>query len=268
MQNFVISLTTSQDRREHICNKFGKYNIPFEFFDAITPNQIDSLSIKFDISLTDTFLKKSEIACLFSHVSLWQKLLNSEYDYFCIFEDDIFLSQDCSYFFEEINRQKVLNQIKLLNVIKIETFQMPVYLAKTQSISQYIKISKLKSVHFGTAGYLITKKGAKIFLEILGNLSQNKQLMPIDHVMFDKFLSEVDVFQMLKPICIQDAVLNSNIIFESIIQKERKERTHPQNMGLIPKNIHLNLWQKIFRELTRPFKQAHKKIFTKTLNFN
>ena len=36
MQNYVISLTTSTDRRQHITQEFKKQDILFEFFDAIT----------------------------------------------------------------------------------------------------------------------------------------------------------------------------------------------------------------------------------------
>lgn len=37
LQNHVISLTTAHERRTHITNEFAKHNIPFDFFDAVTP---------------------------------------------------------------------------------------------------------------------------------------------------------------------------------------------------------------------------------------
>lgn len=68
-KNYVISLTTASDRRKHIQNEFDKQNISFEFFDAITPNQIDEYCIKFDLTINKTNkLSDAEKACLLSHV--------------------------------------------------------------------------------------------------------------------------------------------------------------------------------------------------------
>ena len=39
--NYVIILTTATYRREHITKEFGKQNISFEFFDDITPNNLE-----------------------------------------------------------------------------------------------------------------------------------------------------------------------------------------------------------------------------------
>ena len=44
--NYVISLTTEQKRRKHITEEFGKQNIPFAFFDAITPDIIEETAKK------------------------------------------------------------------------------------------------------------------------------------------------------------------------------------------------------------------------------
>ena len=37
--NYVISLSSASQRREHIIKEFGKHHIPFEFYDAITPSE-------------------------------------------------------------------------------------------------------------------------------------------------------------------------------------------------------------------------------------
>lgn len=63
MNNFVISLKSTQDRRNHILEQFGKEGIPFQFFDAITPdlNQVISKELKINILQAD--LTQGEIAC-------------------------------------------------------------------------------------------------------------------------------------------------------------------------------------------------------------
>ena len=45
MKNIVISIKNdNESRRNHVINEFKKSNVDFEFFDAITPEQI--LSVK------------------------------------------------------------------------------------------------------------------------------------------------------------------------------------------------------------------------------
>ena len=71
--NYVISLTTEQKRRKHITEEFGKQNIPFVFFDAITPNLIEETAKKFNIIFdrsSKATLCDAEIACALSHIVL------------------------------------------------------------------------------------------------------------------------------------------------------------------------------------------------------
>lgn len=92
--NYVISLTTEQKRRKHITEEFGKQNIPFVFFDAITPELIEETAKKFNITFdrsSKATLCDGEIACALSHIVLWNFVLENNLDYINIFEDDIYL---------------------------------------------------------------------------------------------------------------------------------------------------------------------------------
>ncbi|HHV6305291.1 TPA: glycosyltransferase family 25 protein, partial [Haemophilus influenzae] len=92
--NYVISLTTEQKRRKHITDEFGKQNIPFEFFDAITPDIIEETAKKFNITLDRSpkaKLSDGEIGCALSHIVLWDLALENNLNYINIFEDDIHL---------------------------------------------------------------------------------------------------------------------------------------------------------------------------------
>ncbi|WP_148079532.1 glycosyltransferase family 25 protein, partial [Neisseria meningitidis] len=39
MQNHVISLASTKERRAHIADTFGARGIPFQFFDALMPSE-------------------------------------------------------------------------------------------------------------------------------------------------------------------------------------------------------------------------------------
>ena len=54
MQNYVISLTTSTDRRQHITQEFKKQDILFEFFDAITTSQLDEVSKQLNLHIFES----------------------------------------------------------------------------------------------------------------------------------------------------------------------------------------------------------------------
>ena len=77
MQNYVISLTTSTDRRQHITQEFKKQDILFEFFDAITTSQLDEVSKQLNLNIFESErLSSIEKACFLSHIYLWQKMLD------------------------------------------------------------------------------------------------------------------------------------------------------------------------------------------------
>ena len=95
--NYVISLTRETKRRKHIEQEFGRQNILFSFFDAVTPDYIEDVAKKFNIILdrsSEAKLWDGEIGCALSHISLWNLALEKSLDYINIFEDDIYLGEN------------------------------------------------------------------------------------------------------------------------------------------------------------------------------
>lgn len=113
MKNFVISLSTAHNRREHIINEFGQYNIAFDFFDAVMPSNLAFISKNLNINLENSNLTENEKSCFMSHFSLWVKAVEQKIDYIAIFEDDIYLSDSAEVF---LNHNEWLN----VDVLKIE----------------------------------------------------------------------------------------------------------------------------------------------------
>ena len=92
MNIIVISDKENAERRENVCNEFGKYNLEFSFFDAIMANKMskEELTTK---ALKDTFLTPSEIGCALSHIGVYKKFLESNQKSIMICEDDIFITE-------------------------------------------------------------------------------------------------------------------------------------------------------------------------------
>src|SRR5699024_11048906 len=93
--HYVISLKSAELRREHIKSEFKKNDIPFEFFDAVEPSMNQKIIDKLDINRAQVEdLSVSELACLLSHLCVWQQCIDEDLDFVGIFEDDVDLGND------------------------------------------------------------------------------------------------------------------------------------------------------------------------------
>ena len=131
--------------------------IEFQYFDAIEPHQIEGTLQNIGVELKNCSLTKGEIGCFLSHVSLWKKIIDNNLSYMAIFEDDIYLGDDASFY---LNSHDWIDPD--WNIIKIEAFNERVLIGKpyVQLEKGSRSISKLKSCNLGTAGYILSIKGA------------------------------------------------------------------------------------------------------------
>ncbi|SDB80899.1 glycosyltransferase family 25 protein [Acinetobacter boissieri] len=256
MQNYVISLKAENSRRGHIENEFSKQNIPFEFFDAITPNEAKVKAEALKLVVNQQFLTLGELACFMSHVSLWQKVVEENLPYIAVFEDDIFLGN---------NAQVYLTDLSWMPddwfLLKMEAFCPRVMLGK--SVSTLIgerSFFELKGLNLGRAGYVVSYLGAKALLKFITEASH---LIALDHMMFDCFLKQNgNVFQMVPALCIQElelnkqtkqvSVLTSKLIIE---RNQRMKKYKPHNLS------------KLKRESLRLYYQLKNFIFAKPVVF-
>ncbi len=255
MCNYVISLSSADQRREHIKQEFDKKEVAFEFFDALTPNTalpfVKSLGLKVDRScLTD-----GEIACLMSHVSLWKKIVDENIPYMAIFEDDIYLGE---------NAQKLLNHSDWIqtdwHIIKLEAFAERTFLSTNYvSIADGTrKVYQLLGQNYGTAGYILSLKGAETLL----NYIAEGVSLPLDHIMFEKFVFEgsLPIHQLSPALCIQEMMLfpEKKTTLSSDLVTERKSRMKKQKK---------KGWAKVKLEILRILKQVKYALVGKRVEF-
>ncbi|SUU36378.1 glycosyl transferase family protein [Actinobacillus seminis] len=254
MQNYVISLKSAVLRRKHIEKTFSSQQIDFRFFDAFDFSEGgESLIDQLIPNLNQTALTKGEKGCFMSHLLLWKKCVDEQLPYICIFEDDVVLSDNAADFLKKDDWLKERFDFKDFFVLKLETFLMKIRLENVPISSfQGERFERLKSTHYGTAAYIISRQAAKTLLETVHQLSID-DLLPIDHILFNKFLNDYTVYQINPAIVIQELQLNQqNALFSSQIEEERSlERAKVKN--LTKKTI----WQKLSRELYR-FKRKWK----------
>ncbi|WIV88543.1 glycosyltransferase family 25 protein [Proteus appendicitidis] len=233
MNNFIISLKdNNEDRRTHISNQFNSKNIPFLFFDAINKSNLD-ISERLNISFNNPNLTAGEKGCFLSHIFLWKKIIDENIDVAGIFEDDIYLGKNS----EELLRNYSWVD-ENIDIIKIEKSndKIKTSIRPIKKVSD-IQIVRLKSRHLGTAGYIITNKGAHFLFD---KISQNPINNPIDHEIFNDLLinNEYIVGQTMPCLCIQDFVLNKNDNnFPSILEDSRIHRVIHNKTGSNNKTI-------------------------------
>ncbi|MGC6406517.1 glycosyltransferase family 25 protein, partial [Bisgaard Taxon 45] len=180
-EHYVVSLSSAVERRQHIRNQFSQKNIPFQFFDAISPSPLlDQLVLQFFPRLADSSLTEGEKGCFVSHLSLWHKCVEENLPYIAVFEDDIVLGEDADKFL--IDDEWLFSRFdpEAVFIIRLETFLQKV-VCEPSHIAPYIHrdFLSLKSAHFGTAGYIISQGAAKFLLSYF-NKSHIEEVYPID----------------------------------------------------------------------------------------
>ncbi|OPH39354.1 glycosyltransferase family 25 protein [Moraxella lacunata] len=261
LKNYVISLANAQERRLHIIQEFGQKEINFEFFDAVTPDQIDELATKFGLDITNANLTKGELACLFSHVSLWQKAIDDDLEYIGIFEDDVYLAN---------SSQSFLNNTdwipKDCHIIKIELFDK-IILSKGTKISVKDRfLIPLIDIHLGCAGYILSKNAAINLVDFHKDYAKCNGIIAVDHIVFEHYMQhgKYHPYQLNPCLCIQSDRQADQTIILSQLEQDRRNRFE-NALRIEREKINQNLHKKIWREVKRPFWQFYrwiKKIIT------
>ncbi len=250
LQNHVISLTTAHERRTHITNEFAKHNIPFDFFDAVTPgDRLNQVITQFAPGLINQpKLSLGEKACFMSHVLLWHKCVEDNLPYMAIYEDDIILGQDSGTLLSDDSWIK--ERFSALNtpyIIRTETFLMKVGTKASNIASISLNNEKdsevsysldiLTSRHYGTAGYIISNATARKFLARISQLPSHL-FNPLDHFMFRDYVDDIQfatVYQLNPGICVQEMLIQKNHSrLGSDIEKERSSNRKQNKDKLDP----------------------------------
>ena len=266
MNNYVISLHDHSTRRNHIISEFGNRCIPFQFFDAITPDQIATLAKKFKILLDENSLTPGELACLFSHISLWQHCLDAKLDYITVFEDDVYLGN--------VDKTILTSYAWIkdgIDIIKLEIFEsnIDMKLASIEVVDNR-KLRPLTGVHLGAAGYILSRHACKYLIQAITTLTRP---LASDHILFELCLNEkaITAYQLTPALCIQSDRLHilknkhsNKAIFVSSLETDRRKRFN--QIKRQDNNKQVSYYHKLKRELFRIFRQI--KNFQKKIYIN
>ena len=236
--NFVISIPTAEKRRNHLSRQFQSHHIPFRFFDAFTPSErlTHYLQQHLPHVLNSPALTMGEKGCLAGHFALWKKCIDENLSYITLFEDDILLGQQAAHFLSQDAWLKERFDFNEKFILRLETFLMPVEVENKNEISPFSQhhFTLLKSTHFGTAGYIISKAAASYLIYFFSHLPA-EELKPIDEIIFNRLLNMQDyyVYQLTPAICVQELQLNQgDSLLNSDLEAERKRHKYKPKKSL------------------------------------
>ncbi|HGO8997237.1 TPA: glycosyltransferase family 25 protein [Neisseria meningitidis] len=243
MQNHVISLASAAERRAHIAATFGVRGIPFQFFDALMPSErLEQAMAELVPGLSaHPYLSGVEKACFMSHAVLWKQALDEGLPYIAVFEDDVLLGEGAEKFLAEDAWLKERFDPDSAFIVRLETMFMHV-LTSPSGVADYCgrAFPLLESEHWGTAGYIISKKAIRFFLQHFVML-QPEQIKPIDLMMFSDFFDKegMPVYQVSPALCAQElhyakfhdqnSALGSLIEHDRLLNRKQQWRDSPAN---------------------------------------
>lgn len=151
----IISLEIREDRRKKIRDSFNQTSLPFEFINGVdgTKIKLTEYSDFFSRKSVDS-LSKGSIGCILSHYKTMNAVIDSNYDYALVLEDDVFLPKDF-----KLQLEGVLNNVP-------QDFDI-LYLASNLSSRRDIRFWVSSNMYVpmyprsGQYAYLVSKKGAQ-----------------------------------------------------------------------------------------------------------
>ena len=201
MKAFVINLKKSKDRRDYIKNHFGKYDIDFEFFDAVDgrilpQDYIDGVYDQEIAKKTWKDMNRGEIGCSLSHMGIYEKMINENITEAIIFEDDVILNDDFNEFLKSKDKWLKPNmELILLGYQNTDYFKIPWQKLFLTGSKDY-KIGKFYGYGSGTHAYYINLSGAKKML----SKNKPKIIRAIDDITGDAIYGGHNLYAIFPPI--------------------------------------------------------------------
>ncbi len=217
MQSYVINLDRSPDRLEFMQEQANRFGLELERIPAIDGQQLPSEVVDDIQSTVSAFqpVDTGNIGLFLSHKLAWRALLDSGDLHAAVFEDDAVLAPTIGQTLNAIDEC-----LPEFDIIKLETTLRKVVCSRqTTRLSSGDSLKPLLSWHGGTAGYVISRRGA------VKMLSEQREVPGIiDQIMFhpsSPLTSGFDIQQLNPAACIQSQFLpkEGSTIFESTLGK-------------------------------------------------
>jgi len=213
---FIINLDRSPERLAKISQRLAGLGVNFARVPAIDGLYLSpSEQRKYQAKSRDwTPLKPGEIGCFLSHRKCWEIIESSPYDFGCVLEDDAVVSDsfpDALY-----SAQHLPDDI---DVLKLDTTFKRVWLDRHAVALDDLRVTRLRSGHYGAGAYIISKDCARSLLA-----KSNSFAIGVDVFLFDPLIGsarDLRVYQCLPAVCGHDFFLYPDREIDTTIGVER-----------------------------------------------
>lgn len=180
---YVINLDKDKERLELITTQLNENNIAFERFPAINGSTIEK-----DPSFTkfcNTFCTSGTKGCALSHRTLYQIMIDKDYESICVFEDDAILNKDFNEHLQllfgsipsDFDIVYLGNHFYCGDTSKWNQFTTKLFDVRTSEYNTGIlKVAGCGGFH----GYIISKKGAQKILNSKTNFHIDIDIMQLN----------------------------------------------------------------------------------------
>lgn len=190
---------------------------------------------------------RPEIGCLLSHMAAWRSFLATANEFALILEDDVIFGRDA---------RKVIDTVAFdsnPHLIKLETWFHSTFINRNPDyfISHNTAIHRLRSLHKGSAAYLINRPAAELLLGLLSRVPSRADNLPFNP---DLLGDAMRVDQVVPAIAIQQMFLSSenrNNSMQSAIAPVREAH-------LAGHNIRPPFWERAIKRARRTMNEALK----------
>lgn len=193
MISYCINLDRRPDRLEHMNAEFGRVGVSFQRISAANGQGPEAMAIAASMAPQADVrrISANAVACTLSHRTIWRLLLDGADEYAAVFEDDVIVAPDL----HDVLRSDWVPDDA--DVVRLETWHSRIHV----SLTGHRKgpggrlLKPLRSAHLGTAGYIVSRRGAEKLLR--GSEAFN---VSTDRMMFDPdigLLAQLKVYQMV-----------------------------------------------------------------------
>ncbi len=190
---YVINLARSPERRAFMAEGLARAGVSPEFITAVDGRACRSNRPP------RAALSRAETALVLSHRKAWRRLLRSGAEFAVVLEDDAHVGEGFAALLAADWRGLALD------IVKLESLFGRVWIARTGQSLAGRTVRRLGAEHLASAGYLVSRAGARKFLTMTRALAE-----PVDHALFGReaiFSGRVRAYQLVPAIVAQDNLL-------------------------------------------------------------
>lgn len=184
---YVIHYTPLKERKQFLLNEFNKHSLIYHFIEDYDRENLSDEDLKiFDTKFNyfnNISMSKSQCGITLSHINAYKKIMNNEYKYSLIIEDDVILDDK---FGDKLNKglEQLPDDYDMLFIGNGCNLHIPL---NKRRPDKFIYKKCREPTDWGGLGgtrctdsYLVSKKGAKKLMSYISKLKEGAINIPID----------------------------------------------------------------------------------------